>query len=130
MGKEEKSKEEKGALKLKITRLSENANVLSKTDCGYVIRSSERVPIGPYKTIFVKTDLGVDIPEGYELQIRSKNATIFEKGLVIPQGVIYMSKVEGELVVPLRNTDPISKVIESGEPIADIALSPITRFEI
>ena len=79
---------------------------------GYItLRGFERVLIG--------TGLHIEMPEGYELQIRDKPKNVLKQGLMVAGAPITIdAKYKGELAVTLINNSPFLCKITLGEIIA------------
>jgi dUTPase len=82
------------------------------TSEGYItLRGFERVLIG--------TGLYVEMPEGYELQIRDKSGNVLKKGLMVAGAPMTIdAQYKGELAVTLVNNTPFLSKITLGEVIA------------
>ena len=118
---------------IKYKKLVEHAFIPAKTntgDAGYNIRAIERTIIRPYSLGKIRTGLAVMVPDGFELQIRGKTSMALDKGLAIAQGV---GTIDGtfrdEIIVLLRNIQPVSKIVEAGDPIAQFVLNKVPEVE-
>ena len=69
---------------IRIYNTSENKNpeYAHGDDAGFDLRSSEDITISPMETTFVDTGLRLDIPPGYEGQIRLRSSYA-KRGIVI-----------------------------------------------
>jgi dUTP pyrophosphatase len=84
------------------------------------------VEIQPGETVVVPTGLRMEIPEGYEVQIRPRSG-LARRGLVAAFGTVD-SDYRGEVGVILHNTNSdMVKLIEDGDRIAQGVLCPVTR---
>ena len=83
-------------------------------------------------TQLVPTGVYVEVPEGYELQIRSRSS-LGCKGVSLPHGVGTIDQdYRGELMVPLYVSDACQSdyyEIKRGDRIAQAILAPIVRAE-
>lgn len=79
---------------------------------GYLtLRGFERVLIG--------TGLHIEVPEGYEIQVRDKPGNVLKKGLLVAGAPMTIdAKYKGELAVTLINNTPFLCKITLGEVIA------------
>jgi len=79
---------------------------------GYLtLRGFERVLVG--------TGLHVDVPEGYELQIRNTDSNALKKGLLVASSPATIgSNYKGELAITLINNSPFLSRIQLGDVIA------------
>lgn len=90
---------------------------------GYLfLRAGERVLLG--------TGIKVAVPEGYELQIRSRSGTSLKRGLVVTNspGTID-SDYRNEIGIIITNTTPFLSKIEIGESIAQGVICPIIKAD-
>jgi dUTP pyrophosphatase len=86
---------------------------------------SLHVEIQPGETVVVPTGLRMEIPEGYEVQIRPRSG-LARRGLVAAFGTVD-SDYRGEIGVILHNNSDMVKLIEDGDRIAQGVLCPVTR---
>lgn len=71
---------------VKIKILSPHAKVpeyAHDSDAGADLYSIESYVIGPGETCMIKTGLSVEIPEGYEWQVRPRSGLSFKRKLMI-----------------------------------------------
>jgi len=87
--------------------------------------------IPPMGRVKIPTGLFLEIPEGYEAQIRPRS------GLALKWGVTLMnspgtidSDYRGELEVILINTGSESFTVKNGDRIAQMVISPVVRAVI
>ena len=83
--------------------------------------------IAPFNWTAVHTGLFVEIPEGYEIQIRSRSGLAFKHGICVlnSPGTID-SGYRGEIQVILHNHDHRRYNIKKGERIAQMVVAPVT----
>ncbi len=99
-------------------------------DAGWDIRALEKVILPANSVGAVRTGLAVEIPEGYELQVRGKSGNALKEGLSIAQGVGTIdSGFRGEVVVLIRNSNPFSKSIDVSEMVAQLVLNELPESE-
>jgi len=96
-------------------------------DAGADIRSVERAIIEPGYTVMVDVGMKIELPPGWEMQIRSRSG-LAKRGLVVANspGTID-SGYRGPVKVLLLNTgrggdDEIAHVVEVGDRIAQMVL--------
>lgn len=73
-------------MNIKIKKLSENATIpkyQTKGSAGFDLHSAEDITILAGQTILVKTDLAVEIPEGYEMQVRPRSGLALKHGITV-----------------------------------------------
>ncbi len=86
--------------------------------------------IAPGKREIIPTGLYVEIPEGYEIQVRPRSGLAFKHGITVlnSPGTID-SDYRGEIKVLLINHGEHPFVIESGERIAQMILAKHDYFD-
>src|SRR5690554_6223089 len=88
-------------------RLNDNAIIPSKahaTDSGFDLYASEDVIIEPGETTVVPTGIAVQLPEGYEAQVRPRSGITAKTKLRVQLGTID-NAYRGEIGVIVDNTD-------------------------
>ena len=96
-------------------------------DSGMDVRSVEKVVIAPGRTRMVRTGLYVEIPEGYEIQCRSRSG-LATKGIVVSNspGTID-SGYRGEANAILTNTSTETFTVEPGDRVAQWVLCKVEK---
>ena len=91
---------------------------------------SEPITLGPLQRTLIPTDLYMAIPEGYELQIRSRS------GLAIKNGIFCLNSpgtidadYRGNVGVILANFSDTPFMINPGDRIAQAVLNKIKKIE-
>jgi dUTP pyrophosphatase len=111
---------------IKFLKISEDAQLPTRAnddDAGFDIRAIEDYTIRPRATAKVGTGFKVEVPRGYELQVRSKSGMAYKEGLVVAQGTGTIdSGYRGEVCVLLYNRCPFTRRIKKGEQIAQVML--------
>tara|TARA_B110000444_G_scaffold256201_1_gene292083 strand:- start:309 stop:743 length:435 start_codon:yes stop_codon:yes gene_type:complete len=84
----------------------------------------EPVSIKPLGRILVKTGLFIELPEGYEAQIRPRSGLAYKKGITVlnSPGTID-SDYRGEIGVILVNLSEEVFIIENGERVAQMVVA-------
>lgn len=92
---------------------------------------SEPVKIKPFERVVIPTGLIIEIPEGYEGQVRPRSGLALKKGITVlnSPGTID-SDYRGEVKVILINLGNEEVVIERGDRIAQLVISPVQRVEV
>ena len=103
-----------------------NPSYAYPTDSGFDLYSSEEKWIHPHDRALISTGLHFDIPQNYELQIRSKSGLALNQGLMVlnSPGTIDQGYV-GEIKVILFNTTTQKVKIEKNQKIAQGVLCPV-----
>ena len=91
---------------------------------------SEPITLGPLQRILIPTDLYIAIPEGYELQIRSRS------GLALKSGIFCLnspgtvdSDYRGNVGVILANFSDTPFIINPGDRVAQAVLNKFEKIE-
>lgn len=90
-----------------------------------------KVVLNPLERVLVSTGLILEIPEGYEAQIRPKSGIALNKGVTVlnTPGTIE-STYRGELKVILYNTNKDQKItFEEGTKIAQVKIEKVYDVE-
>ena len=84
----------------------------------------EPISLAPFERFLVKTGLFVEIPLGYEIQVRPRSGLSFKKGITVlnSPGTID-ADYRGEIGVLLVNLSSEPFVIQDGERIAQLVLA-------
>lgn len=84
------------------------------------------IGIGEHRLI--QTGLSVEIPEGYEIQVRSRSGLAMKNGVIVlnSPGTVD-SDYRGELGVILMNLGNASFMISTGDRIAQIVVAPVVQ---
>ena len=90
----------------------------------------EALNLKPFDRVAIPTGLSVEIPEGFELQVRPRSGLSINKGLMIlnSPGTID-SDYRGEIKILVINLNQAKVQISNGERIAQLVLSRIYRAE-
>lgn len=97
---------------------------------GMDVRANERVVIVPGQTTVVKTGLFVEIPEGFEIQVRPRSGMSLKTGIRIANapGTID-ADYRGEIGIICHNTSTHEFVVELGDRIAQLVLQQVPKIE-
>ena len=116
-------------IKVQFNKLSEDAvdpNYVYDSDSGFDLFSIDEVHFLPFERKLVSTGLSFDIPEGYEIQVRTKS------GLAINQGFMVLNSpgtvdqgYTGEVKVILMNMNNFATTVNKGQKIAQAVLCPV-----
>lgn len=100
---------------------------------GLDLRAAIEKPITlkPMERALIPTGLVLEIPEGYEGQVRPRSGLALRKGLTVlnAPGTID-ADYRGEVKVILINLGNEEVVIEAGERIAQLVIAPVQRVEV
>jgi dUTP pyrophosphatase len=98
------------------------------SDSGFDLRSTEELWIQANDRKLIPTGLRFDIPDGYEIQVRSKSGLALNQGLMVlnSPGTVD-SGYQGEIKVIIFNTTNERIKIERGQKIAQAVLCPVVN---
>lgn len=88
------------------------------------------IELPPLGRELIPTGLFIEIPSGYECQVRPRSGLSIKKGLTVinAPGTID-SDYRGEIKVPVINLSSTNQVIEPGERIAQMVFAAYSRVE-
>lgn len=118
------------SVELKFINESENVNpeYAYKSDSGFDLRASEDVWVFPNSRALVPTGLKFNIPDGYEIQVRSKSGLAINQGLfVLNSPGTVDSGYLGEVKVIIFNTTTEKVKIVKGQKVAQAVLCPVVN---
>lgn len=91
----------------------------------------EMTVLRPLERMLVPTGLFIEIPLGYEGQVRPRSGLAIKKGITLINAVGTIdSDYRGELKVPLVNLGNEDFVIEKGDRIAQLVIAQYHRVEL
>lgn len=114
-------------MKVKIVNKSGNAlpHYATSASAGVDLRAnlSEPVQIKPLERDLISTGIFIELPEGYEAQVRPRSGLAVKKGLTVlnSPGTID-ADYRGEVKVILINLSQETVTIENGERIAQMVI--------
>jgi dUTP pyrophosphatase len=96
------------------------------SDSGFDLYSVEEVHFLPFERKLISTGLFFDIPEGYEIQVRSKSGLALNQGLMVlnSPGTVDQGYT-GEIKVILMNMNNTDVIVSKQQKIAQAVLSPV-----
>ena len=115
-------------MKVKVINKSENSlpQYTTPLSAGMDVRAANEQPIkiDPLQRAIVPTGLFLEIPAGYEVQVRPRSGLAAKKGITVlnAPGTID-ADYRGEVCVILVNLSSEPFVVEKGERIAQLVLS-------
>ena len=91
----------------------------------------ESVLLDPGRRTLIPTGLYIEIPAGYEAQVRPRSGLALKRGLTVlnAPGTID-ADYRGELGVILVNLSQEVQSVEPGERIAQLLFAPVTRGQL
>ncbi len=91
---------------------------------------SESITLKPFERTLVKTGLFIELPVGYEAQVRPRSGLALKKGITVlnSPGTID-ADYRGEIGVILINLSDQDFIIENGERIAQLVIAKYEQAE-
>jgi len=95
---------------------------------GMDLRSAETFKLFHGQTKVFATGFAVEVPEGYELQVRSRSGLAAKHGVFVTNGIGTIdADYRGELMVILSHLGKNALEIQRGDRIAQLVLCPIVQ---
>lgn len=126
-------------IEVKVKRISVKPNPLplpqyhSSEASGIDLMADVDKPVilEPGQRELIPTGIAIELPEGYEAQIRPRSGLAIKKGISIVNapGTID-SDYRGEIRIILINLGHESVKIERGDRIAQMVIAPVTRADL
>ncbi len=119
-------------MKIRIRRLHPNALVPRyahgpEEDAGMDLHAVEAVSFAPGETKLVPTGLAIELPPGYEAQIRPRSGLALKYSITLPNSPATIDPgYRGEIRVIVQNLGRDTFTVEPGERIAQMV---IARYE-
>lgn len=96
-------------------------------DAGMDLYSVERVVLAPGERKLVATGLAIELPSGYEAQLRPRSGLALKYGITLPNSPATIDPgYRGEIKVILQNLGQADFAVEPGERIAQMI---VARYE-
>ena len=121
-------------MKVKIINKSNNPTPTYETSlsAGMDLRAYVEGPItlSPGERKLIKTGLHIELPEGYEAQVRPRSGLAFKKGITVlnSPGTID-ADYRGDIGVILINHSNQEFVVKSGDRIAQLVISKFEKVD-
>jgi dUTP pyrophosphatase len=119
-------------MKIRIKRLHPDAHLPSyahgpSEDAGMDLRSLENTVLEPYEPCAVSTGLALEIPAGYEVQVRPRSGLALKHAITLPNSPATIDPgYRGELKVIMLNLGRAPYQIHAGDRIAQMV---VARYE-
>lgn len=100
-------------------------------DAGFDFEAAETITIPPHKTIIVNTGLAVQLPNGYELQVRCRSGIAAKTPLIVKNapGTVD-SGYRGEIGIILHNLSDEEYLVNKGDRIAQGVICELPTINI
>ena len=90
---------------------------------------AEPLTVQPLQRVLVPTGFEIEIPEGYECQVRARSGLSIKHGMTLINGVGTIdSDYRDELKVPMVNLSNEAFTIQPGDRIAQMLAAPVTKI--
>jgi len=122
------------SLQIKIINLSNNQlpNYATKGAAGMDIRAfvENEIIIRPLERILIPTGLFIELPAGYEAQLRPRSGLAINFGITLPNAPATIDcDYRGEIKVALINLSTENFVIKNGDRIAQMIIASYASVE-
>ena len=118
-------------MKVRVINKSDNDLPSYETigSAGCDVRSNHDATINPGQKLLVKTGLYVEIPIGYEIQVRPRSGLAYSKGITVlnSPGTID-ADYRGEIGVILINHGHEQVILKKGERIGQLVLNKVEQI--
>ena len=86
--------------------------------------------IPPMGRALIPSGIHVDIPKGYEIQVRCRSGLALKQGIMVTNGVGTVDEsFKGDIGIILTNTGNNPFIVRQGDRIAQLVLMPVTKIE-
>ena len=125
----------RAVIKIKIKKFNENAlipNFQTKGSSGADLHAAilHPIEIKPMQRELIPTGIGLEIPEGYEIQVRARSGLAMKKGLSLVNGIGTIdADYRGEISVIVINLGNETITLEPDERIAQIVCIKTEQLE-
>jgi dUTP pyrophosphatase len=119
---------------VKFERIRKNAYIPEKaheSDSGYDIRLPKGLHLKVNEIQLVRTGLRIELPAGYECQVRSRSGLPVKYGIIFALGVGTIDQdYRGEIMVALWNVGQERVTLPKGAKIAQLVFNKLDRVEL
>jgi len=123
-------------LELKIHRLKHNMSMPSYATEGsagmdLTAAISESIEFKPFERKLVPTGIIIELPHGYEAQVRPRSGMSVKHGMTLVNCVGTIDEdYRGEVCVPMINLSQETYTINPGDRIAQMIIAPVQKVDI
>jgi dUTP pyrophosphatase len=93
-----------------------------------LINNGETIKLFPLDRAFIHTGVHIQLPEGYEAQVRGRSGLNKNHGIVVPVGTID-ADYRGEIGVVVYNLSREPFTIYPGDRIAQLVICPVIQAD-
>jgi dUTP pyrophosphatase len=95
-------------------------------DSGFDLYSTEDIVLPPFGRALVPTGLSFDLPQGYEMQVRTKSGLAINQGLMVLNSPGTVDRgYQGEIKVIVLNVNNHELIIPKGMKVAQGVICPV-----
>lgn len=95
-------------------------------DSGFDLYSTEDIVLPPFGRALVPTGLSFDLPQGYEMQVRTKSGLAINQGLMVLNSPGTVDRgYQGEIKVIVFNVNNHELIIPKGMKVAQGVICPV-----
>lgn len=120
-------------MRIKVQKILPAAILPTKAtsySAGYDLYCAEAQTIYPGDWRQVRTGIALEIPRGFEGQVRSRSGLGWKYGITVMGGMGTIdADYRGEILVQLINQSEIKRTLELGQRIAQLIIAPVQRVE-
>lgn len=123
-------------LKIKIKKLSENAEVPkyeTMNASGLDLKANIKSPrkIMPLERVLIPSGISIEVPEGFEAQIRPRSGLSFKHGITLINCVGTIdADYRGEILIPVVNLSNEPYEIQPQERVCQMVISKVEHVQI
>ena len=122
-------------MKIKIINKSQHnhPDYATNLSAGVDLRANlkKKISLEPLQRKLIKTGIHLELPKGYEAQIRPRSGLAYQNGITVlnSPGTID-ADYRGEISVLLVNLSNQEFVINDGDRIAQMVLTPVVKIDL
>ena len=116
-----------------ITKSGRVPEYKTKGSAGFDLEAftDEDIELLPGQRFLVPTGIFLELPDGYEAQVRARSGLAIKNGISLINGIGTVdSDYRGELLVPLVNLGSEPFVIKNGDRIAQVVIAKYEQAEM
>ena len=120
-------------IEVKVRRLTDEAMVPTRATeeaAGFDLYLSEAVMVHKGSTVLCKTGIAIELPPGYEGQVRSRSG-LSENGFVVANSPGTLdSDYRGEVGVLIHNQGKFGRIFRVGDRIAQLVIKEVPKVDM
>lgn len=127
---------EVGSIRLRVKKLGHNISLPEYATHGaagmdLTAAIVEPVEFKPFERKLIPTGIIIELPSGYEAQIRPRSGLSIKHGMTLVNCVGTIDEdYRGEICVPMINLSQQNYTVNSGDRIAQMIIAPVQKVEI